>query len=716
MSSPSIGQEKRPLADEHAYHYQRSGYTSRFASDPNNPLRSPSYAASNRGYTSQTKSWVPTNPTKRRWLFIGLPVIIVLAAGVAVGVAIGVTHHKSSSGGKTGSGDAGSGSGGGSGSGSGTGGTGTGNNGTTIQTTVQGGTDGSTVKMDDGTTFTYSNQFGGDWWEDPSNPYSVSGKAQSWTPRVNETWTWGKDTIKGVNLGGWLVTEPFISPALYEPYVNGTPQAIDEYTLCQALGNNVSTYMENHYKTFITEQDFAEIAAAGLNWVRVGLGYWAVDTNSEEPFLPKVSWNYFLKAIEWSRKYGLRIYLDFHALPGSQNPWNHSGKSGQVNWMMGVMGIANAQRSLETIRSFVEYISQPGITEVVPMMDLVNEVQAVVVGHSVLASFYYEAYNLIRGITGYGTGKGPIIALHEGFEGIAAWQGFLTGADRIAIDQHPYLAFLPQQNNNPWSQQQSSACGWGGGTNDTRNAYGIVVGGEWSLAINSCGYWLAGVDSTPTYETQNVGSCDGWDQYWTWDADRKSGALGYAQANMDALQDWFFWTWKIGNSTVLGYPSSPMWHYRLGWQNGWIPQDPRSAGGFCSRLGVSGDQFNGQFPASATGGSPNPTIDASEQALNAFPPKTLAPSIGSGQMSLLPTLTQTGTPITLATPSHDASVTIGNGWANPSDTVGAYVTVAGCSYPDEYNAQSDAVPNAACTGGNARRAAARDFPRPTAAP
>ena len=38
-----------------------------------------------------------------------------------------------------------------------------------------------------------------------------------------------------------------------------------------------------------------------------------------------------------------------------------------VNWMYGVMGLVNGQRSLENIRTLTEYISQPGINEVVPM-------------------------------------------------------------------------------------------------------------------------------------------------------------------------------------------------------------------------------------------------------------------------------------------------------------------------------------------------------------
>jgi aryl-phospho-beta-D-glucosidase BglC (GH1 family) len=32
----------------------------------------------------------------------------------------------------------------------------------------------------------------------------------------------------------------------------------------------------------------------------------------------EVSWKYFFRAIVWARKYGLRINLDLHAVPGSQ--------------------------------------------------------------------------------------------------------------------------------------------------------------------------------------------------------------------------------------------------------------------------------------------------------------------------------------------------------------------------------------------------------------
>ena len=62
--------------------------------------------------------------------------------------------------------------------------------------------------------------------------------------------------ILGVNLGGWLITEPFIVPALYEKYQNVTPPAIDEWTLSIAMRNDTGPgggiqQLEDHYKTFI---------------------------------------------------------------------------------------------------------------------------------------------------------------------------------------------------------------------------------------------------------------------------------------------------------------------------------------------------------------------------------------------------------------------------------------------------------------------------------
>ena len=64
------------------------------------------------------------------------------------------------------------------------------------------GKSGSIVTFEDGTKFTYVNNFGGDWVMDPRQPFAPGGKAQSWSPRVGaEEWKWGTDIVRGVNLG-----------------------------------------------------------------------------------------------------------------------------------------------------------------------------------------------------------------------------------------------------------------------------------------------------------------------------------------------------------------------------------------------------------------------------------------------------------------------------------------------------------------------------------
>lgn len=138
--------------------------------------------------------------------------------------------------------------------------------------------------------------------------------------------------------------------------------------------------LEEHYRTFITERDIAQIAGAGLNWVRLPVPFWAIETWPGEPFLEKVCWQYILKVFAWCRKYGIRIKLDLHAVPGSQNVWNHSGKEGQQNFLNGVMGLANAERTLGYIRVFTEFISQPEYRNVVPMFGVMNEPQATTTG------------------------------------------------------------------------------------------------------------------------------------------------------------------------------------------------------------------------------------------------------------------------------------------------------------------------------------------------
>ncbi|KAJ7355225.1 glycoside hydrolase [Mycena albidolilacea] len=637
-------------------------------------------------------------------------VVVILAVVLPVYFVVVKKHHNAASSAPGSSGDSGSDSGSSGGGGGGTGGK--------VVGAVSGG-DGSTVTTVNGDSFVYNNSFGGYWLADPENPFASGAKPNSWTPALNESWTWGVDHVYGVNLGGWFVLEPFIAPALFQAY----PAASDEWSLSTLMraDGTLEAKMEAHYDTFITEQDIAQIAGAGLNWVRVPIPFWAISTWSDtgveadgtvesEPFLEGVCWKYVVRLFGWAKKYGIRVNLDLHTVPGSQNGYNHSGKGGQINFLNGIMGIANAQRTLDYIRIIAEFVSQPEWRDVVQMFGIVNEARVLKIGRDQLSAFYLEAHTMIRAITGLGAGNGPFISIHDGFDSVSSWAGFLPGSDRIIMDTHPYFAFSGNPQNAPIATSEDPddaggqwprlACSsWASSLNNSRSQFGVTVAGEWSNGYNDCGLYLNGVNGSHSYG----GDCSLWEDSSTWNATVKAGVQQFALASMDALGDWFFWTWKIGKAAD-GVVRSPLWSYQLGLEGGWMPTDPRIALGKCSALDVNAAQFDGTYSAWQTGGKGAGTIDAAAtDEFGVWPPATIS-GVDAGALTLLPTYTATGSVPTLVyvtpTPSVSPSVTptasAGNGWFDAADTTPAVTAVAGCTYPAAWSALDLPAPTTRC--------------------
>ncbi|PWN51778.1 glycoside hydrolase [Violaceomyces palustris] len=563
------------------------------------------------------------------------------------------------------------------------------------------GYNGSEIDLGNGKKFMYINNFGGHW---VSQPLNDSAQAQNYTPPLDQEFDYINNRILGVNFGGWLLTEPFISPALYEPYENTSSPAVDEFTLSQRYlseggASNLRAKMVEHYESFITEQDFAAVAAAGLNWIRLPIGFWALETYDDEPFLEKVSWNYVLKAIQWARKYGLRINIDLHAVPGSQNGYNHSGRRGNINFLQGPMGYANAQRTLNYIRQITEFISQPEVKNVVPMFSIINEPFLVSIGRAPAQGFYSEVYEMMRNITGTGKGNGPYMVIHDGFIQLSSWNGFMPGADRVAYDTHPYLCF-GDQNNDPWDVQIMKPCNqYGPATDAGRAQLGLTIGGETSLAVNDCGLYLNGVGENIRYEgtypgyTTRMGSCQRWDDWEHYDQDMIQGMSRFALTVMDSLHHFFFWTWKIGPSLRTGKPVNPAWSYSLGLQQGWMPKDPLNASnGACraqaARLNTyaaATTTWNGRYQAWQTGSASSYSPNLRQYA---WPPTSLASA--SAPVTNLPRYTATQPVQFVASPTFSATATVkgdphptptvGN-WFNSADLTPMYTPIAGCNYP-----------------------------------
>ncbi|TFL03517.1 glycoside hydrolase superfamily [Pterulicium gracile] len=573
------------------------------------------------------------------------------------------------------------------------------------------GGDGSEITMEDGTKFIYNNTFGGTWYWDPKDPLNMSAKAQSYTPAMNATWQYGVDRIRGVNLGGWLNTEPVscsISPVIqFMRLTDISLTTYDEWTLSEQMrldtaGGGIEKLMEDHYKTFITEEDFAKIAAAGLNWIRLPIGWWAIEVLEGEPFLPKVSWNYFLKAIEWARKYGLRINLDLHAVPGSQNGWNHSGRLGETNFLRGPAGYVNAQRTLDYIRILTEFISQPQYKDVVPMFGILNEVKNDQTGEENVLAFYYEAYRIMREVGGIGAGNGPIISYHDAFLPRSTFNEWLPNADRISLDNHPYLCFN-EQSSAPYSTYINTPCtAWSDNYQSVHNNFGLIVAGEFSNAITDCGLYLNGVGDGTRYEGDYIhgtwprrGSCEEFTDYARWDAQTRDDIMQFALHSMDALGNYFFWTWRIGESLESGKVETPAWSYKLGLEERWMPTDPRVADGLC----VNGSPADIPLKPHNLGAPGSGVIPAAVTQAIVWPPATI--TMG-GALDSLPVWTPTGELPILPVPTFaDApDVDVGTGW-HSSDRTGMAVNPAGCPAVDGWVLNGGDVAAAVRCGGSA---------------
>ncbi len=123
----------------------------------------------------------------------------------------------------------------------------------------------------------------------------------------------------------------------------------------------------------------------------------------------------------------------------------------------------------------------------------------------------------------------------------------MPGADRFALDQHPYLAFAGAGvYKQTFAQDWANICTWSAGINASQAAYGLTLSGEWSPAINDCGLYLNGVGSSSVYETSGVGNCSYYNDWASWSAEMKANVSRTALVSMDSLAGgWFAWTWKV---------------------------------------------------------------------------------------------------------------------------------------------------------------------------
>lgn len=217
--------------------------------------------------------------------------------------------------------------------------------------------------------------------------------------------------LRGVNLGGWLVVERWMTPSLFA----GT-KAVDEYTFMQTPG--AKKKLQKHRETFITEADFRWLHDHSLNAIRLPIGYWLFAP--DRPFEPGI--HYVDWAFQMAEKYKLHVLLDLHGAPKSQNGHDHSGQTGQVGWFN---DLAARQHTVTILKQLHErYKNSPSYWGI----ELLNEPRASWRNHT-LRQFYTEASRALPG--------SQCIVFHDGFRP-RTLSGALAHDPRAVMDIHLY--------------------------------------------------------------------------------------------------------------------------------------------------------------------------------------------------------------------------------------------------------------------------------------
>jgi endoglucanase len=202
-------------------------------------------------------------------------------------------------------------------------------------------------------------------------------------------------TLKGVNLGGWLVTENWMCGITDKSDM--ASGRFTRETLEDRFGEQKAwQLMELWHKNFITEADFDDIKALGMNTIRVPFGYRTLQDKGRG----WQSWDLLDWVIEQAEKRGLYVILDYHSWWGQEKGRSSmDGAAGEevrrkaydlVTYGTGDDHEKMLQRE-HAIRLWTEVLQRYKGVSTIAAVELMNEAN----GGSMGSAFLYDALRAV---------------------------------------------------------------------------------------------------------------------------------------------------------------------------------------------------------------------------------------------------------------------------------------------------------------------------------
>jgi len=145
---------------------------------------------------------------------------------------------------------------------------------------------------------------------------------------------------------------------------------------------------------------------------------------------------YIDQAITWARSTGLKVWIDLHGAPGSQNGYDNSGHNGTIGWGDG----STVAETRSVIQQIANKYARSEYQDTVVAIEVLNEPQSTKIsgGPNTVVQYDNDAYGDVSVIS-----DTPVM-LHDGFQTGTFWNGVLSNSKNVIIDHHEYQVFTPE--------------------------------------------------------------------------------------------------------------------------------------------------------------------------------------------------------------------------------------------------------------------------------
>jgi len=339
------------------------------------------------------------------------------------------------------------------------------------------------------------------------------------------------EKLRGANLGNWLVLEKWMGSS---PLASA--QAEDDRGLIDEIpAEELAAALEHHRATYITEMDFVWLAQSGIDLVRIPVPYYLFGTEHHAACVEHLD-----HAFEWAQRWGIKVLVDLHTVPLSQNAFDNGGYMGLCAWAQDQGRIDFVVDLLEKIAR--RYAGNPALWGIEALNEPANEfmlnmnlgnygkhfpdrvARSQAISRETLLAFYDAVYQRLRPIVG------PDVALvfHDQFD-LASWDDLLPAEsyDNIVIDTHMYLNFQDFGFQRYDAQEyMDKVAEFSAQVQEAARHHQVLVG-EWCLGNHNPQIKsgeLAGDELRDFYRALADAQLDAWDQglggcYWSYRVD-----------------------------------------------------------------------------------------------------------------------------------------------------------------------------------------------------